>query len=206
MSSEDAAAPPRFRVGEFVRWSDVDLAGIVCYGAYVRFFELAESELFRAAGFPYGEVFERFDFWLPRAQLHFDFRRPAVLDDRLEVAMGVAHVGRSSLRLAFQVEKAPGGEVTAEGHAVLVATSRATLRPIPLPPELAAALRRYRTLRGRRRRRSGLGLTPSPRAAAGPPRPLPAPRRARAGPLETASGRRRRGAAARGHARRGGCA
>ena len=33
--------PGRFRVSEFVRWGDIDLAGIICYGSYVRFFEIA---------------------------------------------------------------------------------------------------------------------------------------------------------------------
>jgi len=75
--SEPSPSPGRFRISEFVRWSDVDLAGIICYGAYVRFFEIAETELFRAIGFPYSKLFEEFDFWLPRAQLHFEFRKPA---------------------------------------------------------------------------------------------------------------------------------
>jgi acyl-CoA thioester hydrolase len=139
------SAPGRFRVSEFVRWSDIDLAGIICYGAYVRFFEIAESELFRAIGFPFSELFERFDFWLPRAQLHFEFRKPALLDDHLDVEMWVGKVGSSSLRLEFEVRKNdPERTVTAEGHAVLVAVRRGDLRPIPLPPELVAGLAPYR--------------------------------------------------------------
>ena len=39
-----------FTIDEYVRWSDVDPAGIIFYGAYVRFFEIAETELFRSAG------------------------------------------------------------------------------------------------------------------------------------------------------------
>lgn len=145
LPNEPSEAPPRrFRIGEFVRWSDIDLAGIICYGAYVRFFEIAESELFRSVGFPFSQLFERFDFWLPRAQLHFEFRRPAVLDDRLDVEMWIARVGRSSLRLEFEVRKSPDGEVTAEGYAVLVATRKSDLRPMPLPAELVAALAPYR--------------------------------------------------------------
>jgi YbgC/YbaW family acyl-CoA thioester hydrolase len=137
--------PGRFRVGEFVRWGDVDLAGIICYGAYVRFFEIAETELFRAVGFPYSKLFEQFDFWLPRAALHFEFRKPALLDDHLDVEMWVAHVGHSSLRLQFEVRKNdPDRTVTAEGYAVLVAVARRDLRPIPLPPEMVAALAPYR--------------------------------------------------------------
>jgi acyl-CoA thioester hydrolase len=145
-TSQNTASPPppgRFRVGEFVRWSDVDLAGIICYGAYVRLFEIAETELFRAVGYPFSELFERFDFWLPRAQLHFEFRRPALLDDHLDLEMWVSKVGTSSLRLQFEARKADR-ELTAEGHAVLVAVARRDLRPIPLPPPFVAALAPYR--------------------------------------------------------------
>jgi len=145
--SEDSrpATPGRFRVSEFVRWGDIDQAGILCYGAYVRFFEIAETELFRAIGLPFSQLFERFDFWLPRAQLHFEFRQPARLDERLEVEVWVAAVGRSSLRLQFEVRKTTAErELTAEGYEVLVAVARRDLRPIPLPPELVAALALYR--------------------------------------------------------------
>ena len=145
--SEDSrpATPGRFRVSEFVRWGDIDQAGILCYGAYVRFFEIAETELFRAIGLPFSQLFERFDFWLPRAQLHFEFRRPALLDERLDVEAWIGKVGNSSLRLQFEVRKTtPERELTAEGHAVLVAVARRDLRPIPLPPDLVAALAPYR--------------------------------------------------------------
>lgn len=148
MTATEDSPPPtpgHFRVSEFVRWGDIDLAGIICYGAYVRFFEIAETELFRAIGLPFSVLFERFDFWLPRAQLHFEFRKPALLDERLEVEVWVSEVGNSSLRLQFEVRKgAPDHEMTAEGHEVLVAVGRRDLRPIPLPPDLIAALAPYR--------------------------------------------------------------
>ena len=48
-----------FIISEYVRWGDIDLAGIICYGAYIRFFELAETEIFRAAGLPFKEMFDR---------------------------------------------------------------------------------------------------------------------------------------------------
>jgi len=138
------ASPRRFRVSEFVRWGDIDLAGIICYGAYVRFFEIAETELFRAVGLPFSKVFEQFDFWLPRAQLHFEFRRPALLDERLDVETWVSRVGNSSLRLQFEVRESEGErELTAEGYAILVAVARRDLRPIPLPPEVVSALAPY---------------------------------------------------------------
>jgi N-acyl-D-aspartate/D-glutamate deacylase len=33
-----------FVISEYVRWGDIDLAGIIRYSAYLRFFELAETE------------------------------------------------------------------------------------------------------------------------------------------------------------------
>ena len=143
-----STAPPtpgRFRVSEFVRWGDIDLAGIICYGSYVRFFEIAETELFRAVGYPFSQLFEKFDFWLPRAALHFEFRKPALLDERLDVEAWISKIGNSSLRVQFEVRKTnPERDLTAEGYAILVAVRRSDLRPIPLPPEIVEALAPYR--------------------------------------------------------------
>ena len=136
-----------FRVSDYVRWSDVDAAGILCYGAYVRFFEVAETELFRAAGLPYGKVFEELDFWLPRKSLEFEFDAPALLDDRLEVAIWVEKFGRTSIRFAFEIAKLDGaGErttITARGRVSMVAVDRAELPPIELPARLVAGLRPF---------------------------------------------------------------
>jgi len=125
-----------FTIDEYVRWSDVDFAGIIFYGAYVRFFEIAETELFRAAGVPYSVVFDRFDIWLPRVHLESDFLYPARLDDHLRVAAYFSRFGRTSLTLNFDVQHLGTGRLAATGHEVLVCTDRAKLRPRPLPVEL----------------------------------------------------------------------
>ena len=135
----------RFRGREIVRWSDVDKAGIIFYGAYVRFFEIAETELFREAGLAYSTMFDLFDIWLPRKQLHFEFHAPALLDDTLAVEAWVGRVGRTSLRLDFETYKGEGESrvKTADGHVVMVATDRVNMRPVPLPAELVARLARF---------------------------------------------------------------
>jgi len=40
----------RFSVTEYVRWEDIDAAGIINYQASLRFFGLPEAELLRSAG------------------------------------------------------------------------------------------------------------------------------------------------------------
>ncbi|KAF0249106.1 MAG: ybgC, partial [bacterium] len=124
----------KFSIQEYVRWSDVDYAGLICYGAYLRFFEMAETELFRTAGLPYGKVFEEFDFWLPRVQLHCDFHHPALLDDLLAVYAFIGRIGTKSLTLNFEVYRSKDNLLLAEGRFVMVAVSRKNFKSIALPP------------------------------------------------------------------------
>jgi acyl-CoA thioester hydrolase len=128
----------RVSIEERVRWSDVDAAGIICYGAYLRFYEIAETELFRAAGEPYHEVFDRYDVWLPRVHIESDFAHPAFLDDLLRVTAKVERVGRSSIHLGFRVSRE--SREIARARFVMACVSRRDLKSRPLPARLAERL------------------------------------------------------------------
>jgi acyl-CoA thioester hydrolase len=146
--SDEPAAPSagdarRHRVQERVRWSDVDVSGNICWSAYVRFVEIAETELFRAAGYPYAALWDRLDIWLPRVQLHFDYRNPVRLDDLLEIEVWVGRIGRSSIRLEFTVRR-PDGALAAEAYLVIVAMDRKDSKPVGVPRGLLDALAPYR--------------------------------------------------------------
>ncbi len=145
-----------FVVEEYVRWSDVDYAGIIFYGSYVRFFEIAETELFRAAGVPYSEVFDRFGIWLPRVHLSCDFKYPARLDDCLRVAVYFTRFGASSIGINFDVLHVPAAQLAAAGREVLVCVDRKTMRPKPLPPDLLRLLQPFAMHQDEARRHLGL--------------------------------------------------
>ena len=132
-----------YTIEEYVRWSEVDPAGILCYSAYFRFFEMAETELFRAAGLAFGDAFDRFDVWFPRAAVHSEFYRPARLDDRLRVAAYVSRVGTTSMTLNFEVLQGDPPALSAAGYEVIVCVDRSALRPRALPPPVVAALAPY---------------------------------------------------------------
>src|SRR3954466_13598278 len=133
----------KFSIEERVRWGDVDAARIIFYGAYIHFFEFAETELFRAVGLPYGVMFDELDIWLPRAHLECDFRRAAQLDDLLQVSVYVGHIGTKSLRLNFEVRRQGEDELVAEAHFVLVAVRRDSFETVPVPEELRRRLAPY---------------------------------------------------------------
>ena len=133
----------RFTIEEHVRWSDIDRAGIIYYGQFLRFFEIAETELFRTVGLPYSAVFDRLDIWLPRVQIHFDFRKPLLLDEQIEVSAYVGRFGSKSLTLRFEVNKKGESDLVAEGHVVLACVSRSTFKSVFVPAEIIESLRPY---------------------------------------------------------------
>src|SRR5881409_1218540 len=120
-----------FVIEEYVRGSDV------------RFFEIAETELFRACGLAYSDFFDRYGIFLPRKVVHNEFYWPARLDDRLRVAAYVGRVGTSSMTLNFDVLRHGSPSLGAAGWMVLVCVGRRDLKPRPLPGELLQALARH---------------------------------------------------------------
>ena len=128
-----ATAPQPFVIEEYVRWSDVDFAGIIFYGSYVRLFEIAETEMFRHCGLAYARMFDEYDIFLPRKAVHSEFYWPARLDDRLRIAAYVGKVGTKSLTLHFDVLRADAAALGAAGWMVLVCVDRKKLKPLPLP-------------------------------------------------------------------------
>ena len=130
----------KYTIEERVRWGDVDAASIIFYGAYIRFFEFAETELFRAVGLPYSVMFDELDVWLPRVHLECDFHHAAQLDDLLEVSVFVGRFGNKSMRLDFEVRRKGDTLVIADAHFVLVAVRRDTFETVPIPAELRERL------------------------------------------------------------------
>lgn len=147
-----------FIVHEYVRWSDVDPAGIIRYDAYTRFMELGESELFRSLGIPYRTFFSRFGVSLPRRVMHMEFTSPPTLDERLEVAVYVSEVGTTSMTMNFDIY---GDErvMRMYGFLVLVCVSPDAMRKAPWPEEMLSIIEKYRlTVEEARQRRAGASV------------------------------------------------
>ena len=137
--------PPhkKFTIEERVRWGDVDAARIIFYGAYIHFFEFAETELFREVGLDYGAMFDELKIWLPRVHLECDFHQVARLDDLLEVSVYVGRFGTKSMRLNFEVRRKGSEELVATAHFVLAAVNQDTFETVPIPSELREKLAPY---------------------------------------------------------------
>lgn len=134
----------RFAVREYVRWEDIDAAGIINYQAYLRFFGLAETELFRSCGLSYKALFDELGIFLPRVHVECDFFQPVVLDELLVVEVFFERIGESSIHLKFEVRRSEGSDaIVATGKYVLVSVRRIDFAKVAVPEIVRTKLAQY---------------------------------------------------------------
>ena len=122
----------RTRVG----FSDTDAQGIVYYGRYNPFFDLARVEYLRSVGLLRYESVGEF---VMRAN-DVEYFAPARFDDELEIHVGVARVGRTSITYEFAAHKLPEGTLMVTAHQTLVYVDLAERVALPIPDDFKARL------------------------------------------------------------------
>jgi acyl-CoA thioester hydrolase len=134
------AALADFRATMRIYWEDTDAAGIVFYANYLKFFERARTEWLRSLGF--GQEALRTDAGIAFvvSETRLRYRRPARLDDVIDVSVAVAHLGQASLEIAQEARRA--GELLADGTIRIGCVELGTFRPCRIPNEIRLSIHR----------------------------------------------------------------
>lgn len=74
------------------------------------------------------------------AETQCRYLRPIAFPDRITVGLRVARLGSSSVRYEIAIFRGDEDQPSAAGHFVHVFVDRATMRPMPIPPQSRAAL------------------------------------------------------------------
>src|SRR6476620_11902522 len=98
----DRKPPFKFSSLTRVGFSDTDAQGIVYYGRYYPYIDLARVEYLRMLGLLGMEVGEPGVEFVMRAGT-IEYHAPAVFDDELEVWIRIARIGRTSMTYEFAV-------------------------------------------------------------------------------------------------------
>lgn len=119
------------------RWHDNDIYGHVNNVVYYAWFDtavngfLVRRGLLSLAASPIvGIVAEN------ACRYHASLSFP----ERIEIGLRVGHLGTSAVRYELGVFRVGDESAAAEGHFVHVYVDRASMRPVPMPPEVRAAL------------------------------------------------------------------
>ena len=123
-----------------IYYEDTDAAGIVYHARYLHFAERARTEMLRVMDFDHRRLRQDFDLVFAVARCELAFKRPAVLDDALEVRTIVLDQAGARIELAQDVYR--GGERLCD-VSVRLACLDSQLRPKRLPACLATAFQEY---------------------------------------------------------------
>ena len=132
-----AEHPPfRFSARTRVGFSDTDAQGIVYYGRYNPYFDLARVELLRSCGLL---GFEGEGEFVMRAN-DVEYFAPASFDDELEIHVKVGRIGTTSVTFEFEACRLPEETLTVTAHQTLVYVDLDKRKAIPIPDDYKAAI------------------------------------------------------------------
>jgi YbgC/YbaW family acyl-CoA thioester hydrolase len=121
-----------------VRWAEVDLQKIVFNAHYLMYFDSAMAGYWRALALPYHEAMERLqgDLYVRKATLEYE--ASAHYDERLDLGIRCARIGKSSL--SFGAAAFRGAQRLVHGELIYVFADPATQQSRPVPAALRSLL------------------------------------------------------------------
>jgi len=129
---------PDFRWPVRVYWEDTDAGGIVFYANYLKYFERARTEWLRSLGHAQEAMRANDGVMFIVTDTSVRYRRPARLDDVLDVTVRVQHAGRAQLTVAQQAWR--GTELVAEGSIRIGCVDAGTYRPQRIPMSITRSI------------------------------------------------------------------
>ena len=103
-----------------VRWMEGDAQGIVFNGAYLDYLEIAQAEYFRNLGFSIYQIARAGYFDSAVVKTTIEFKKPAKIDQLLDLYTRVVRIGNTSMTLAVEIYSEYSDEMLTAIEAVYV--------------------------------------------------------------------------------------
>jgi acyl-CoA thioester hydrolase len=124
--------PFKFSARTRVGFSDTDAQGIVYYGRYNPYFDLARVEYLRSLGLLRRRD-EGGDFVMRANDV--EYFAPAEFDDEIEVFVRVSRIGRTSVTFTFAAHRLPDDVLMVTAHQTLVYVDLSQRRAREVPAD-----------------------------------------------------------------------
>jgi acyl-CoA thioester hydrolase len=134
------ARPPfKYSARTRVGFSDTDAQGVVYYGRYNPYFDLARVEYLRSLG----QLQRNTDGDFVMRANDVEYFAPARFDDELEIEVRVSRLGRTSVTFEFAAYRIPDGTLMVTAHQTLVFVDATTREATPIPHAYREAVTAY---------------------------------------------------------------
>ena len=127
----------RFSARTRVGFSDTDAQGVVYYGRYNPYFDLARVEYHRSLGLLHRS--DRTGDFVMRAN-DVEYFAPARFDDELEIHCRVSRIGKTSVTFEFEARRLPDELLMVTAHQTLVYIDLATRAAAAVPDAYRTAI------------------------------------------------------------------
>lgn len=125
-----------------IHYALTDQMGVVYYGNYAQFFEIARTEAIRQLGFTYKEL-EAMGVMMPVSDMHIHYRKPIRYDELITVTVTVKEwpIGK---KITFHGEiYNEAGEKCTNSDITLYFVDAQTMRPVQMPDALVTVLQPF---------------------------------------------------------------
>ena len=136
----DRKPPFKYSALDRVGFSDTDAQGIVYYGRYLPYFDLARVEYHRHLGMEYTGPRER-EFVMRACTI--DYLAPARFDDLVETFIRISRIGRTSVTYECAAYRLDDDVLMVTAHQTLVLVELATHTAMPVPESFRETIRAF---------------------------------------------------------------
>ena len=123
-----------------VYYEDTDSGGVVYYANYLKFLERARTEALVSIGFSNKKVKEQFNSLIIVKSCNIEYKKPAYLEDELNVRSFVKSITRTSFFMNQIITKKDEIIVEAQIHLVFVNDQG---KPVKIPDEIYSKFKPY---------------------------------------------------------------
>jgi acyl-CoA thioester hydrolase len=131
-------SPFKFSARTRVAFSDTDAQGVVYYGRYNPYFDLARVEYHRMLGLLQPNDAREGDYVMRANDV--EYFMPARFDDELEIYARVSRIGRTSITFEFAAYKMPEDTLAVTAHQTVVYVDLRERAARPVPDDYRAAI------------------------------------------------------------------
>lgn len=110
-----------------VYYEDTDAGGIVYYANYLKFFERARTELIRSLGLNQKGLAETENILFVVKEVSISYKKPAHLDDYLNIHTITTKIGGSSI--IFEQQALRNNELLAQAQVIICTVDGTSFRP-----------------------------------------------------------------------------
>ena len=135
-------SPFKFSARTRVGFSDTDAQGIVYYGRYNPYFDLARVEYHRNLGLLGMDIGDEGQEFVMRA-LAIEYLAPAVFDDLIEVYVRMARIGRTSVTYELAAYRARDDELMVTATQTLVLVDLDERKAVAIPDSYKESIRAF---------------------------------------------------------------